>query len=90
MNSMEQQRIGLKGFGSSWKKSVHRWLVFLGRKRFAADLGVCQATIHKYLYEKPVPSGKRMMQIHVMTEGDVTLVDWIDHFGDHDGKSVEG
>ena len=72
------------------KLSQYLVLNKISQKRFAADLGVCQATIHKYLYEKSVPSGKRMMQIHVMTEGDVTLVDWIDHFGDRDGKSVEG
>tara|TARA_Y100000592_G_C5272388_1_gene222465 strand:+ start:304 stop:525 length:222 start_codon:yes stop_codon:yes gene_type:complete len=62
----------------------------ISQKRFAADLGVCQATIHKYLYEKAVPSGKRMMQIHRLTDGDVTLIDWMHVLDEIDGQSVEG
>ena len=57
----------------------------ISQKKFASDLGVCQATVHKYLYEKNCPSGKRMMQIHNLTQGEVTLADWIDHFDSLDG-----
>jgi predicted transcriptional regulator len=74
------------------KLSQYLVLNGISQKRFAADLGVCQATIHKYLYEKSCPSGKRMMQIYKQTEGAVNLEDWIDHFdiGGEDGESVKG
>ena len=47
---------------------------------FAKDLGVTQSTIHKYLYKDMMPSGKMMMRIHKMTDGDVTIDDWVEHF----------
>ena len=84
----------LRIYKMMWSKmKLNQYLVSknISQKKFAADLGVCQATIHKYLYEKSCPSGKRMMQIHLATKGEVTLVDWIDHFdiGGEDGESVE-
>tara|TARA_Y100000592_G_scaffold51817_1_gene81927 strand:+ start:2493 stop:2714 length:222 start_codon:yes stop_codon:yes gene_type:complete len=62
----------------------------ISQKQFAADLGVCQATIHKYLYEKSCPSGKRMMQIYQITDYQVGLMDWLEHFEDEDGQSLAG
>jgi len=60
----------------------------ISQSDFAKELGVCQATVHKYLYKNTVPSGKRIMQIQVMTDGDVTVNDWIDlhEIGPDDGK----
>ena len=57
------------------------------QKDFAEKLGVCQATIHKYLYKDTVPSGKRIMQIHSLTKGKVTVTEWMDmhQIGDDDG-----
>ena len=52
----------------------------ISQKKFSADLGVCQATIHKYLYKEMMPSGKMMMRIHKLTDGDVTIDDWVQHF----------
>ena len=62
----------------------------ISQKQFAADLGVCQATIHKYLYEKSCPSGKRMMQIYQITDYQVGLMDWLEHFEDEDGQGIAG
>jgi len=58
----------------------------MSQKEFAARLGVCQATDHKYLYKSTVPSGMRMMQIHKMTKGAVSVQDWMNmHEVDADG-----
>lgn len=68
---------------------LNQYLVLnnISQKRFAEQLGVCQATIHKYLYKNTVPSGKRMMQIHQATDGEVTVEDWMTHFEVRDGQS---
>lgn len=59
---------------------LNQYLVTKGisQKAFAEQLGVCQATVHKYLYKSTVPSGKRIMQIHDLTKGKVTVADWIE------------
>jgi len=67
---------------------LNQYLVSNGisQKMFAEQLGVCQATIHKYLYKNTVPSGKRIMQIHKLTDGDVSVTDWMSHFEVCDGQ----
>jgi len=50
----------------------------ISQKQFADKANVCQATVHKWLYKNCIPSGKRMMQIHTLTGGDVTVADWIE------------
>ena len=64
----------------------------ISQKQFADKMGVCQATVHKWLYKSAVPSGKRIMQIQVITDGDVTVHDWIElhdiDYGDTDGQSA--
>ena len=76
--------------GCHMKLSQYLVVNGISQKQFASDLGVCQATIHKYLYEKSCPSGKRMMQIYLLTESNVGLEDWIDHFEDENGQSLAG
>jgi len=49
----------------------------LSQSDFAKRCSVCQATVHKWIYGYSVPSGKRMMQIHQITGGDVSVDDWI-------------
>ena len=70
---------------------LNRYLVENGvsQKDFANRLGVCQATIHKYLYKNTIPSGKRMMQIHKITQGAVSVEDWMElhDIGDAVGQS---
>jgi len=58
----------------------------ISQKEFAARLGVCQATVHKYLYKSTVPRMMRMMEIHKMTKGAVTFQDWLEmHESDSHG-----
>jgi predicted transcriptional regulator len=47
------------------------------QSEFAKELGVCQATVHKWMYSLSVPSGKRIMEIHKKTKGEVSVDDWI-------------
>ena len=49
----------------------------LTQSDFAKTCDVCQATVHKWIYGTSVPSGKRMMQIHKITGGEVSVDDWI-------------
>lgn len=49
----------------------------LSQSDFAKRCSVCQATVHKWIYGTSVPSGKRMMQIHQLTKGNVSMDDWI-------------
>ena len=49
----------------------------ISQSDFAKTCEVCQATVHKWIYGYSLPSGKRMMQIHQITEGEVSVHDWI-------------
>lgn len=66
---------------------LNQYLVSNGmnQSEFAKACNVCQATVHKWIYGLSVPSGKRIMQIHTLTDGDVSLADWIE-----DGQESEG
>ena len=59
---------------------LNQYLVSEGMNQaeFARQIEVCQATVHKWMYGKSLPSAKRIMQIHVFTDGQVTTQDWID------------
>ena len=57
----------------------------MSQSDFAKACEVCQATVHKWIYGLSVPSGKRIMQIHELTNGDVSLTDWIEN-----GQESEG
>lgn len=59
------------------------------QSEFAKRVGVCQATVHKWLYGRSVPSGKRIMQIHSLTEGDVSIDDWVQQKGEDDASKAE-
>jgi len=49
----------------------------MSQSDFAKSCGVCQATVHKWIYGRSIPSGRRIMQIHRLTKGDVSIDDWI-------------
>lgn len=53
----------------------------LSQSDFAKQCEVCQATVHKWIYGRSVPSGKRMMQIHSLTRGKVSIDDWVREYG---------
>jgi DNA-binding transcriptional regulator YiaG len=53
----------------------------LSQSDFAKQCQVCQATVHKWIYGRSVPSGKRMMQIHSLTRGKVSIDDWVREYG---------
>jgi len=53
----------------------------LSQSDFAKRCSVCQATVHKWIYGLSIPSGKRIMQIHTLTKGDVSLEDWVREHG---------
>ena len=53
----------------------------LSQSDFAKQCEVCQATVHKWIYGRSVPSGKRMMQIHSLTRGKVSIDDWVREHG---------
>tara|TARA_R100000654_G_scaffold7629_1_gene18561 strand:+ start:663 stop:881 length:219 start_codon:yes stop_codon:yes gene_type:complete len=50
----------------------------MSQSEFAEMCSVCQATVHKWIYGTSIPSGKRMMQIHQLTKGEVSMSDWIE------------
>jgi len=61
----------------------------ISQSDFAQKLGTCQATIHKYLYKHTVPSGLRILQIHQLTNGEVTVEDWVQlHADEINGQSA--
>lgn len=49
----------------------------MSQSDFAKRCGVCQATVHKWIYGRSTPSGRRIMEIHRLTKGEVSLDDWI-------------
>ncbi len=58
----------------------------MSQSDFAKQCGVCQATVHKWIYGRSVPSGRRIMQIHSLTQGEVSIDDWVREYG----ESAEG
>lgn len=54
----------------------------MSQSDFAKACGVCQATVHKWIYGRSVPSGRRIMQIHSLTEGEVSIEDWVQEYGE--------
>lgn len=59
------------------------------QSEFAKRVGVCQATVHKWLYGRSVPSGRRIMQIHTLTSGDVSIDDWVQQKGEDDASNKQ-
>jgi len=53
----------------------------MSQSDFAKQCEVCQATVHKWIYELSVPAGKRILQIHLLTDGEVTITDWVKQDG---------
>ena len=54
----------------------------MSQSDFAKRCGVCQATVHKWIYGRSIPSGRRIMQIHSLTKGEVTIEDWVREHGE--------
>ena len=50
----------------------------ISQKKLAEILQVSQPTVHKWLNNKAIPSGKRIIQIEKLTDGNVRAMDFID------------
>ena len=50
----------------------------ISQKKLAEILQVSQPTVHKWLNNKAIPSGKRIIQIEKLTDGNVRARDFID------------
>jgi len=50
----------------------------ISQKQFSQLLEVSQPTVHKWLNKKAIPSGRRILQIYRLTEGEVSAEDFID------------
>lgn len=50
----------------------------ISQKKLAEILKVSQPTVHKWLNNKAIPSGKRIIQIEKLTDGNVRARDFID------------
>ena len=50
----------------------------ISQKKLAEILQVSQPTVHKWLNNKAIPSGKRLIQIEKLTDGNVRARDFID------------
>jgi predicted XRE-type DNA-binding protein len=50
----------------------------ISQKEFSQLLEVSQPTVHKWLNKKAIPSGRRIIQIYQLTEGEVSAEDFID------------
>tara|TARA_A100000171_G_scaffold39018_1_gene38528 strand:+ start:7446 stop:7634 length:189 start_codon:yes stop_codon:yes gene_type:complete len=50
----------------------------ISQKKLAEILKVSQPTVHKWLNNKAIPSGKRIIQIEKLTDGNVRAKDFLD------------
>ena len=50
----------------------------ISQTKFSQLLEVSQPTVHKWLNKKAIPSGRRILQIYRLTEGEVSAEDFID------------
>tara|TARA_Y200000002_G_C22662313_1_gene656356 strand:+ start:1371 stop:1559 length:189 start_codon:yes stop_codon:yes gene_type:complete len=50
----------------------------ISQKKLAEILKVSQPTVHKWLNNKAIPSGKRIIQIEKLTDGNVRARDFVD------------
>jgi len=50
----------------------------ISQKKLAEILNVSQPTVHKWLNNKAIPSGKRIIQIEKLTDGNVRARDFVD------------
>ena len=50
----------------------------ISQKKLAEILQVSQPTVHKWLNNKAIPSGKRIIQIEKLTDGNVRARDFLD------------
>lgn len=59
---------------------LNQYLVQTGmnQSELANTLKVCQSTVHKWIYNKCNPSSRRIMEIHRITNGEVSVEDWLE------------